>query len=363
MILWCAMLHVAAGEIFSPAPLSKAEKVALYQQARVTPGARQIGVSCAFYANVPLVTMLSGVNIADGSPASKDFVASIYGLRKGEFSFLSAFDREMFFKLFHISSKGVKVYYREAPRGELLADAEALVTHHLANALDDGQFVSLRILGDFGGPHNVLLLARRAGTFYYHDPRSGRIVASPSAVLASKILTVSKARSKTAKRYFSSYHLVAIPPPLEINEAFQTPAEFPKSMEIALTEDQKIKIAGFLTRESDMKGVAASFPGVDFATKGKNSESVIEKDLSGIRLIGVYNLTKLGLNSYHTGRRMLLPVWLLDGTPVVVTGYTNEDKAGITVFDGARSRSISLDLALKQFERSGNFFGYVGFEK
>jgi len=303
--------------------------------------------------------MLSGVNIADGSVASKEFVASIYGLRRGDFQFMSAFDREMFFKLFHIPSKSVRVYYRDASRGKLLGDAEEIVTRDLAGALDDGQFVSLRVLGDFGGPHNVLLLARRSGTYYYHDPRSGRIVASASAVLASKILTVSKARSRIKKRYFSSYHLVAIPPRVGVIKDFRTPADFPQQMEIELTKDQKSAIKVCLMREEGAVGVAGAFPNVHFATTGEAAESVIGKNLNGARLRGVYNLTELALNSYQAGKRDLLPVWVLDGVPMVVTGYVDAEKTALIFFDGNSSSLMSLAVALGRFEKSGCYFGYV----
>ena len=358
-----AALNLAVCEDFSSVPLSREEKVSLYQQARLTPGARQIGLSCAFYANIPLVTMATGINIADGSVASKEFIASIYGLRRGDFQFMSAFDREMFFELFHIPAKEVKIYYREAARGELLADAEKIVTRDLVAALDLGQFVSLRVLGDFGGSHNVLLLAHRYGNFYYHDPRPGRIVTSPSAELASKILTVSKARSKTKKRYFSSYHLVALPAPKVVSAKSRTPLDFPNDLEIGLTLEQKSAIIISLKHEEGEAGVQASFPEVDFAVAGDCGHSVIEKRLNVPKLRGVYNLTKLALNSYESGKREFLPVWVLDGAPFVVTGYSEGEETELIISDGKTRRVISLAGALGQFKKSECFFGYVSAAK
>jgi hypothetical protein len=116
VIIFSAVLGRAVCEDFPAIPLTDAEKASIYAQAKVTPGARQMGLGCAFYANAPLLTMVSGVNIADGSIASREFVSRIYGLRKGDFRFTSACDREMFFKLFHIHSKEVDVYYREAAK-------------------------------------------------------------------------------------------------------------------------------------------------------------------------------------------------------------------------------------------------------
>ena len=41
------------------------------------PGAPQIGLGCAFYANVPALTKVSGIQIVDETAASRAFVASI----------------------------------------------------------------------------------------------------------------------------------------------------------------------------------------------------------------------------------------------------------------------------------------------
>jgi hypothetical protein len=342
---------------FPAVPLDEAERSALYQQAKVTPGARQVGLGCAFYANVPLLTMVSGVNIADGSAASREFVSRIYGLRKGDFRFTSAFDREMFFKLFHIPAKKVNVYYREATRGELLADAEETVLRDLAAALERGCFVSLRVLGEFGGPHNVLLLAHRNGKFYHHEPRTGRIVESVPAELASRILTVSKARSKLKKRYFSSWHLVALPAPDAVIADPRTPADFPKEIEISLTPERENLIAASLARADGAEGVTTLFPKIDFATKGK--KSLIDRDLDVAGLYGVYSISKLALNSHHSGKRESLPVWLVDGAPLALIGYAEGDQIRLTFFDGKKRSTMSLAEALGRFRKSGCYFGYM----
>jgi hypothetical protein len=358
LILFVALGRAVCGE-FPTVPLDEAERRALYEQAKVTPGARQVGLGCAFYANVPLLTMVSGINIADGSVASREFVSRIYGLRKGDFGFTGAFDREMFFKLFHIPAKNVDVYYREATRGELLADAEETVLRDLTAALDRGCFVSLRVLGEFGGPHNVLLLAHRNGKFYHHEPRTGRIVESVPAVLASRILTVSKARSKLKKRYFSSWHLVALPAPDGVPAEFLTPADFPKELEIALTPGRESLIAASLVRAEDAEGVTASFPEIDFATKGGGERSHIDRDLDVAGLYGVYSISKLALNSRHSGKRGSLPVWLVDGAPLALIGYAEGDQIRLTFFDGKKRSTMSLAEALGRFRKSGCYFGYM----
>lgn len=184
------------------------------------------------------------------------------------------------------------VYYREASRGELLADAEEKVNRDLTAALDKGCFVSMRVLGEFGGPHNVLLLAHRGGKFYHHEPRTGRIVQSTSAELASRILTVSKSRSKLKKRYFSSYYMVALPVPDKPSAEFKTPLDFPKELAIELTTKEESLIAANLTRADEGEGVTSSFPKIDFATKGEGNSSHIDKDLDVAGLYGVYSISK-----------------------------------------------------------------------
>ena len=335
------------------------ESARLYKQARVTPGARQIGLSCAFFANVPLFTMDSGINIADLSNDSKEFCASIYGLRRGDFKFMSAFDREMFFKLFNIPSKGVKIYYRDAKRGELLEDAGITVTRDLAGSLDQGRFVSLRVLGEFGGPHNVLLLAHRNGTYYYHDPRTGKVTSSPAAALASKILMVSKARSKTKKRYFSSYHVVALTAPDHVTPNFLELADLNREIEVELGDAQRRTISLALERSEASKGISSSFPDISFATAEEGDKSMIHKDLTTDQLNGVFNLSKLAIVSFKSGKRDVLPVWVLNGEPLVLIGYAERSGTELIFSDGKNRKVTQLAEALVNFKQSGRFFGYL----
>jgi hypothetical protein len=349
-IAWCQHVPFAA--------LPEEEVARLYQQARVTPGARQIGLSCAFFANVPVLTMAGGINIADGSVEAREFAASIYGLRRGDFTFMSAFDRGMFFDLFGIPSKPVTIYHREASRGELLSDAEEIVRRDLVAALDQGQFASLRVLGEFGGPHNVLLLACRGDTFFYHDPRTGRITASPAAEMASKILSVSKSRSTTKKRYFSSYHLVSIPAPLRVNPKPLTLRDLAPKLEIEPSATQMEFITLKLSPTGEAKDASGSFPQIHFVTPG-SGRSAIRKDLPVTGLNGIFNLSKLALNSHKSGARGILPVWILEGGPLVMIGYGQGDGRGLVFSDGKRKFSLGMDEALRQFKERGCFFGYV----
>lgn len=259
--------------------LSPAERTLLYEQVRRSPGARQIGLSCAFFANVPMLTAASGIDIADGSPASKKFTASIYALRRGDFGFMSAFDREMFFEIFGINTAGVKFYYRDAPRSELLLDARERVTSDLASVLDKGKFASLRVIGEFGGPHNVLLLAHHKDRFFYHEPRTGRITSISTDELASKILCTSTIKGETKKKYFSSYHVVSLPAPRRKNPAILNLANLAEEQEIKLNAAQKKFISEKLVKADAKTGVVESYPGIDFAVSSRDFKSFINQAL------------------------------------------------------------------------------------
>ncbi|MES2982929.1 MAG: hypothetical protein V4727_11495 [Verrucomicrobiota bacterium] len=351
------------GENFPTEPLTAEESSRLYRQARVTPGARQIGFSCAFFANVPLVTMSSGINIADGSAASEKFISSIYGLRRGDFDFMRAYDREIFFQIFSIPANGVKVYYRDASRGELLVDAKSTVTQDLAVALDKGMFVSLRIMGSLGVPHNVLLLAYRKDLYYYHDPRTGSIVSIRVEELASKILCVSKVQDEETNRYFSSYHLVSLPAPSRVTQNFLKIENLAKEQEINLTLLQLTAISKKLEKVAGETGVSNSYPEIHFAILKKTGKSVISEDLEVDRMKGVFNLTKLAVSSYGLGTRDVLPVWLVDGVPLVAMGYSESENSKVIFTNGIHRTEMSCDDALKKFKQSGCFLGYVKLAK
>ncbi len=113
-------------------------------------------------------------------------------MRRGDFMMRRAFDKEIFFELFGIGSKEVTLYYEDLDRRTLLKQAEGLVTGDLKAALDRGQFASLRVYGELGMPHNVLLLAHGNGFYHFHDPTTGTIRRATAAGLAARMLTESK---------------------------------------------------------------------------------------------------------------------------------------------------------------------------
>ena len=355
--LLCPLVEIALGEEAPFEALNEEEMRQIYQQARLTPSAQQIGLSCAFFANVPVLTIAGRINIADRSGEALGFISSIYALRRGDDTLMSAFDRGMFFALFGISAKPHKIYHREATRGELLADAEILVRRELAGALDKGQFVSLRVVGEFGGAHNVLLLARRGETFYIHNPLWGKTAGIPVEELASLILCVSKARSTETKRYFTSFHTVSIPAPKEVRKPLVL-RDLAVDLEIALSEGQKELIAEKLVASPEGDGVHDRFPHLRFATTS-TGQSLIHKDLAVGSLEGVYNLTKLAVNSYSIGAREVLPVLMMKDGPLVAIGYTQRDKPGWIFTDGRNKVEMGFLETLTEFKESGSLFGYI----
>ncbi|GAA5482166.1 hypothetical protein Hsar01_01383 [Haloferula sargassicola] len=80
------------------------------------PTAEQVGPSCAFFANVPAVTLATGVDIS----SSGSFARSSYGLRRGDFHFHRSFDKRILFELFSLPYAETWIDHPEAPREELL---------------------------------------------------------------------------------------------------------------------------------------------------------------------------------------------------------------------------------------------------
>ena len=357
--------------------LADPAKRKLHEHAKALPGARQAGVGCAFYANVPALTFVSGIHVVDETPDSRAFVTGIYGLRRGDFLMRRAFDKEIFFELFGISSKGVKIYYDDLDRKTLLKQAESLVTGTFESALDRGQFASLRVYGELGMPHNVLLLAHGNGFYHFHDPTTGTIRRSTAAGLAARILTESKLNGAAVrKRYFSSYHLVSLGEAVPTDKKPLRLDQLPESLEIRLGESQRAHLAKCLKpvvgpeeAEGGVESRMKAFPRIDFAAVTRKTGdtmkvvSVIDPELKGRDLRGLAHIAKLSLNSYQIGARELLPVWMIGGKPVAVTGYAQpvgEGEASVTVFDGETSRVMRMTEAFDAVHAAGSLVGHVG---
>lgn len=337
------------------------------------PGAPQIGVGCAFYANVPALTKVSGIQIVDETAASKGFVTSIYGLRRGDFEFRRAFDKEVFFELFGIAFESHRCDYADLSRVGLLVEAERLITGVFKPALAQGDFISLRARGIYGGAHNVLLLGHAGGKYKIHDPLTGAMRTMEQTELARMILSESKQGTNVKKRYFSGYHLVKVRgapgfkgKPLRI-------AQLPEFLSLRFTDAPRNALEAKLVMTervdpTDVEQIVKSLPAIDFAVTTKKSEtkrvSAIDRELPAKSLHGVVNLAKLSLNSYQMGARDLLPVWWIDGQPCVITGYARAWEPGgeatLTWFNKPEQfHTIRLSEALAKLKDSGSLIGYV----
>lgn len=339
------------------------------------PGAPQIGLGCAFYANVPALTKVSGIQIVDETATSRAFVASIYGLRRGDFEFRRSFDKEVFFELFGIVYDGQRLDYADRPKADLLVESERLVTEVFKPTLDRGDFISLRARGVYGGPHNVLLLGNPGGKYQIHDPLTGAMRTLGQGDLARTILSESKQGTKVKKRYFSAYHVVNVRGAPALKGRPLRVAELPEFLSLRFSDAQRIALeAKLVTAERadprNVEQIAKSLPAIDFAVITKTTEdgthlvSAIDRELPAKSLHGVANLAKLSLNSYQIGSRDLLPVWWIDGRPCVITGYAKAWKEGgestLTWFTKEEQlHTIRLSEALEKLRASGALIGYV----
>jgi len=233
------------------------------------------------------------------------------------------------------------------------------------------------VYGELGMPHNVLLMAHGTGFYHFHDPTTGTIRRATAAGLAARMLTESKkGDGKLKKRYFSSYHLVALGDAKPAGKLPLRLDQLPGSLELKFDERQRARIAKLLVPAVEGLALDAipeermkAFPGIDLAAMSRKEGkevtvvSVIDPELEGRDLRGLAHIAKLSLNSYQIGARELLPVWFVDGRPCVVAGYAQpegEKESTVTLFDGSKSRVVPLTEALTAVRASGSLVGHVG---
>jgi hypothetical protein len=129
--------------------------------------------------------------------------------------------------------------------------------------------------------------------------------------------------------------------------------------EIKLAETQRNYLSTVLKKVEGKDGVAASFPSVRFAVFDDIGKSVISDELPPEKMQGVCNLTKFSVSSYALGKRDMLPVWLIDGMPLVATGYVGGENPKVIFFDGNQRIVMTCGDALGKFKQSGCYFGHV----
>lgn len=300
------------------------------------PCAPQVGPSCAFFGNVPALTLHSGVDIAQ----SLEFIRPIYGLHRGDFRFQAAFQKKKFFELFSIPYTVHEIDHPKASERELLLIVEKIITETFDAGLQKGHTYSLRSIGAFGGPHNTLLVAKNGEKYQVHDPFSGVIRSLSRAQLAEKILVrTSKSKHELQARYLT--HFLTIAPTPSKPLAIRALKDLPGTLKIALTPSQRNAIKQALqpvqavVPDQTITDVTKVFPALDFAMlpaakEGDKPVSVIRSTQKAEELYGLIRLGQFHLNVWQLGNRDRLPVLFLRGKPHALVGYRT-DKLGLVL--------------------------------
>jgi len=331
---------------------------------RDLPTASQQGPSCAFFANLPMVAWATGYDVG----TSGAFVRSVYGLRRGDFAFERAFDKQIFCELFSFPYEEVEIGHPQAVERELMPAAEAIITSNFDKALSQGRVFSLRVKGILGGAHNALLLGKQGDFYVVHDPRGGRMLKLTRKELAEWILVKSSATGRSTKPSHVTHFLKVEVPPAPVARVL-TAGDFARELTIDIGPERRKALAAVLGRSPkvaahDVAQWVAAHPEIDFAVIGDGvKRSAISADLNAGQLAGVLHLSQLTLNACKRGTRRLLPVLVLDGRPHLLTGYrTDPDRPQTTVWlvdNGATSQQLPTDELLERFRRSGALYGTI----
>ncbi|BDS07266.1 hypothetical protein NT6N_23060 [Oceaniferula spumae] len=331
------------------------------------PGAKQTGPGCAFYANVPTLTRVTGVNVADGSAASKSFITRVYGLRKGDFKIRTSFDKTLFFELFGIEAKPYEKYLSGTRQSVLLQETEQIIADKIRPALIGGSHVSARVIGDIGRPHNILLVSWNEGKFRYHNPTTGRYYSSSQEQLAKKMLTKSTRKRKMARSsYYVNFLTVSVAKspisnPLPISK-------LPRSLQIELTDNQSAAVQeAFLPKQKpsaeikELDDLTAAFPKIGWVglLKGDRRVDAIEPSLNAEQLRGITEIARLRVHCLHTRRQSLAPVLMIKNRPHLMVAYSDRPEAAFTFFDGKKMVTLSLTQTLAELKRNHARFGYI----
>lgn len=355
------VLHLALGFALSgQAPARDAP----WEHLQASP---QVGPSCGFFANVPAVTLATGIDIS----TSKPFVRSVYGLRRGDFRFQRSFDKRIFCELFSLPYEVQKIEHPPASTDRLMPAVREFITGTFHEGLAEGRVYSLRIRGVFGGPHNGLLVARDGDRYILHNPFPGSIQSLTLDQLAKLMLVRSTTgENRDREVYVTHYLSVTLPPPVP-GKALPM-GKLPASLKAKLSAAQRERIAGLLgpgrvrDKPADLVALLEAYPELDFAVlpaegSKRPPRNVIGKDLAADELEGVLNLAKFTLNTWHLKRRPLLPVVFMDGRPWVLVSYRAPDgakaDAPTLVFDdGAEVRWLTPDAALERIKADGAIY-------
>jgi hypothetical protein len=307
--------------------------------------AKQVGVSCAFYGNVPALSWHTGIDISQAT----EFIRPIYGLHRGDFNFSRSFQKMTFYELFNILYTSSEVIHADLPKEELLGKVEKLIVEVFDAGLKKGHLYSLRSRGIFGGPHNTLLLGKNDQNYQLHDPFRGEIQRIGRAELAAKILiATSETKNDNQPRYLTNY--LTIPTSPEPIKPIKLLSQLPDTLQIKLTESQRKSIQqGLRSSESipenqDLKLMVKHFPLLDFAMvpSNENNEtlvSAINPTLKDEQLVGLIRLAQFHLNVWQLGHRDCLSVLFLNGAPQAFVGYRKSSEGMKFLFDNGTATS------------------------
>lgn len=328
--------------------------------------APQVGPSCAFFANIPALTRHTGVDISSAT----EFIRPVYGLHRGDFRFGSSFDKHKFFELFGLPYTRTEIQHPALARREVVARVEEVIAGEIDAGLAKGAMFSLRVVGAFGGPHNVLLFGRRGRLYQVHDPFPGAIRSHNREALAEMLVVRSTAsKHQPVARYVT--HFVTLPAPAEPRKGDLTPAQLPQELAVELTPGQRERLRRVFRGAGEAGGLGLDgrierFGELDFAVlparkEGDGAVNVAKDGLDAKELLGLVRVAQFHLCVWHLGRRDVLPVLFLDGKPQVLTGYrrTAEGETRV-VFDDAEARlELPILEALERIRRDGALLATV----
>jgi len=337
------------------------------------PPARQTGGSCGFFANVPAVTLATGMDIS----ASKPFIQSIYGLKSGDFRYQHSFDKRVFYELFALPYQETRIVHPTGSLETLMPVVRQIITETFNNGFANGQVYSLRVRGAFNGPHNMLLLGRRDGNYVLHDPFPGTIVEASLDQLARLMLVRSTTRVNRDKMVFVTHFLTITLPPRPAGKIIPVDS-LPTSLDVVLSDAQREKVAAILMppREpvagTKIGEFMDAYPDLDFAAlhgKGKaaSARNVISRSLKADDLSGLLNLSKFTLNTWNQKRRPLLPVLVMNDRPWVLIRYFapdpgDEEKATLVFDDGKGILRLSPRESLSRIKANGALYATLKLE-
>ena len=334
------------------------------------PVAGQTGPSCGFFANVPAVTLATGVDIYP----SKSFMRSVYGLRRGDFRYQRSFDKRMFFELFSIPYQVVELEHEPQRAAALKPTLRKLVSEVFDPGLAAGKVYSLRVVGVFGGPHNALLFGKSGDRYVVHDPYPGRIKKLTVDGLVEFMMVRSTTKANRGKEVYVT-HFLEVDVSDRAHGGLIPITRFPAELKLGLTPAQRQRLVSVLRSAAGKPGPAKladrvhHFPDLDFAVlddpdDGTKLRNVIGGELKPDELAGVLHLAKFTMNTWLLKRRPLLPVVFMEGRPWVMVGYEPQeegakDRPTLVFDDGREIRGFTVSRALDMIHADGACYGTI----